>query len=212
MRAATPDKIAQSPALVQIEAADQALLRSLARAAEDAARRSGDWLVCRPGCTQCCLGPFAITQLDAARLRTGLEALAAVDPERARSVRERAQTYVSALRGSYPGNPVTGELTDETSLPDSMDDAPCPALNPGSGCCELYEARPVTCRTFGPASRMEDGSYGACALCYDGATDDQIAACAVEFDGEGREQALLSKLAESGVRGLTIVAYALAQP
>ncbi len=70
---------------------DTKLVKILDTALADTARRSGDWLVCKPGCTQCCVGVFAIHQLDAARLEQGLQELSASDPERARSVRERAQ-------------------------------------------------------------------------------------------------------------------------
>jgi len=48
---------------------DDALIQIVDAALAEAARRSGPWLLCRPGCAQCCLGEFPITQLDAARLR-----------------------------------------------------------------------------------------------------------------------------------------------
>ncbi len=59
---------------------DVQLVQILDSALADTARRSGDWLVCKPGCTQCCVGVFAIHQLDAARLQQGLQALAISDP------------------------------------------------------------------------------------------------------------------------------------
>jgi hypothetical protein len=43
------------------DSADRGLVQIVDSAMAEAARRSGDWLVCRPGCTQCCIGPFAIT-------------------------------------------------------------------------------------------------------------------------------------------------------
>ena len=66
---------------------DDILIRIVDAAFAEAARRSGSWLLCRPGCTQCCLGEFPITQLDAARLRRGLAELETRDPERAARVR-----------------------------------------------------------------------------------------------------------------------------
>jgi len=48
----------------------------------ESARRSGARLACRPGRTRCCIKPFAITQLDAHRLREGLRVLATVEPDR----------------------------------------------------------------------------------------------------------------------------------
>jgi Fe-S-cluster containining protein len=198
--------------LIQIESGDQRLLSQIAAAMAEAARRSGEWVVCRPGCIQCCIGPFAITALDALRLRRGLSVLDAVDPDRAARVRARAAEYVAAIATEYPGDPVTGELWDEDALPPSMDDLPCPALDADSGLCDLYEARPVTCRSFGPATRMGEDAVAACELCYTGATEEQIAGCAVHIDPEGLEGALIDALGGAGMRGMTVVAWALTQP
>ena len=196
--------------LVQIETGDRRLLDGISETLAEAARRSGEWLVCRPGCTQCCMGPFAITQLDALRLRAGLSALQAADPVRAAAVRACAAEYAVAMAPLYPGDPATGELWDEDRFPDSMDDVPCPALDPVTGYCDLYAARPVTCRAFGPVTRIGEGTFAACELCYTGATEEQMAACAVDIDPEGLEDRLLAALEAEDVRGKTIVAYALA--
>src|ERR1700722_10097182 len=69
-------------------AGDQALIQIVDSALADSTRRSGKWLVCRPGCSQCCVGVFAINQLDALRLRNGLAELELLAPERATRVRE----------------------------------------------------------------------------------------------------------------------------
>ena len=69
---------------------DREFIQIVDAALAEAVQKSGAWLVCRPGCCECCLGPFAITQLDAARLRTGLQELATKDPARAARVRQRA--------------------------------------------------------------------------------------------------------------------------
>ncbi len=191
--------------LVQIEVADRRLLANIDEVLAETVRRSGEWLVCKPGCTQCCAGPFPVTQLDALRLRRGLEAL---DAERAERLRQRAAAYVAAIAPEYPGDPATGELFDEEALPASMDDIPCPALDPETGLCDLYETRPVTCRTFGPATRVSEAGFGACELCYAGATDEEMARCAVEIDPDGIEAEILET---HGLGGMTIVAYALAQ-
>jgi Fe-S-cluster containining protein len=188
--------------LVQIEAGERRLLAHIADTMTEAARRSGDWLVCRPGCTECCMGPFAITQLDALRLRRGLCDLEASDAERASRVRGRARAYVDAIAAA-------GAPADEDGLPQSMDDFACPALDPETGCCDLYSARPITCRTFGPATRTGDGAFAACELCYAGATDEQIAECAVDVDPEGLESELLAALGSAEASAMPIVAYAL---
>src|SRR5215467_6956885 len=84
---------------------DQKLIQIVDAALADATRGSGEWLVCRPGCTQCCIGVFAINQLDALRLRRGLEQLKKRDPERAAAVVQRARESWSRLRAGVPRKP-----------------------------------------------------------------------------------------------------------
>jgi Fe-S-cluster containining protein len=190
--------------LVQIESADRQLLAGIAGSMDDAVRRSGHWIACRVGCTQCCIGAFGISQLDALRLRQGMAALQAADPARAAAVRERAAVYVREIAPVYPG-----ELFDEDNLPPSLEDLPCPALDPDTGACDVYPARPITCRSFGPATRIGDNRLAACELCYEGATDEEMEACAVEVDPEGLEARLVEALETAGFQGTTIIAYAL---
>ena len=48
-------------------------------------------------------------------------------------------------------------------------------------------------------------------MCFEGASEAEIAACEVEVDGDGLESALLEELEKTtGARGQTIVAFALA--
>jgi Fe-S-cluster containining protein len=180
---------------------DRELLQIVDAAMAEAARRSGAWLVCRPGCYSCCLGLFPISRLDAVRLQQGLTELAASDPARATRVRQRAQTAASQFAGaSVPA------LLDS----DLYDDAPCPALDPDAGTCDLYASRPITCRTFGPPVRCGSESVGVCELCFEGATDEEIAACEVEVDPDGFEFELVQRIEEmTGESGNTIVAFAL---
>ena len=80
-------------------------------------------------------------------------------------------------------------------------------LDPESGLCDLYDARPMTCRTFGPPVRSEDG-LGVCELCFQGATDEQIVACEMVVDPEDLEAKMVEKVEKTrGPRGSTIVAY-----
>ena len=195
--------------------ADQALLQIIDSAHAEAARQSGDWLACRPGCSSCCIGVFPISRLDVVRLRGGLEELKLSDPARAMRVAARAEEAVERLRGEFPGDAATGLLgegvADEARFEDFANDEPCPALDPETQTCDLYAARPMTCRAFGPAVLGADGSVGACELCYHGASDEQIAACAVEMDPDDTESVLAETLeAEAGIRGMTIVAWCLA--
>ena len=196
-------------------AGDRRLIQIVDAALDDTARKSGDWLVCRPGCTQCCVGVFAINQLDALRLQRGLAELANRAPERAADVKSRARDAVVRLAHEFPGDPVSGILEEgdeaEERFGNFANEEPCPALDPASGNCELYESRPMTCRVFGPPVKSE-GGLGVCELCYHGASEAEIAACEMKPDPDNLEDVLLKKLEEStGVRGNTIIAYSLAR-
>ena len=184
--------------LVQIETDDRRLLDRIDASLGESVRRSGEWVVCRAGCTQCCLGPFAITALDALRLRRGLEGLASKDEARAERLGARVADYTSLLASLGGTDPLAHE---------ELENLPCPVLDPATGLCDLYDARPITCRTFGPVTRTADGNLAACELCYEGATDVEMAQCVVEVDPDGLEEKLLHALGEDG---MTIVARALA--
>jgi Fe-S-cluster containining protein len=193
---------------------DHKLIQIVDAALADAARRSGKWLVCRPGCTPCCIGVFSINQLDALRLQRGLADLDRQAPARAADIRARARDAVARLAKDFPGDSVTGILCEddeaERRFAEFANDEPCPALDPATGNCELYEARPMTCRVFGPPVQSE-GGLGVCVLCYHGASDAEIAACEMKPDPDDLESALLRKLEKSGkARGRTIIAYCLA--
>jgi Fe-S-cluster containining protein len=104
-------------------------------------------------------------------------------------------------------------LLDESAAQpwnDFANDEPCPALDPEAGTCDLYEARPMICRTFGPPVRSE-GELGVCELCFVGATDEEVSASEMHAAGNHLEAALLNELeSTTGARGETIVAFALA--
>jgi Fe-S-cluster containining protein len=127
--------------------------------------KSGGWLACRPGCCECCMGPFPISEADAVRLRDGLRELESRDSARAGRILGRARGWAE------------------------RDDEPCPVLDPDTGTCDLYASRPLTCRTFGPPVRCASGGLAICELCFDGATEEEIAACVVELDPRVLENA-----------------------
>jgi Fe-S-cluster containining protein len=178
---------------------DRDLVQIVDAAMAEAVRKSGSWIACKPGCAECCIGPFPITMLDAERLREGLATLAQTDPGRATRVHRRVAESV-ALLPEFPGNDDAVEEWIE-SLPE---EEPCPVLDPETGTCDLYAARPITCRIFGPAVRAGGDAVGVCDLCYHGATEEQIAACQVEVDPGDLEGMLLA-----GDTRKTIVALAL---
>jgi Fe-S-cluster containining protein len=179
----------------------------------DAARRAGDYLVCRIGCTQCCHGAFAINALDAARLHIGMKALRASDPVLAEEVECRARAWIDEHGQDFPGDLETGALGTSDAERDRFenfaDDAACPALDPATGRCDVYAWRPMTCRVFGPPVRAagDDGSEGLghCELCFIGATPEQVAACEMPVPSELESELL----GESGANAETVVAFAL---
>jgi Fe-S-cluster containining protein len=201
----------RDPQLVQIR--DAKLVQSIDAALADAARRAGDLLACRIGCTQCCYGAFAINALDAARLRLGMAALRDEDPALATAIEIRVRAWLAEHGAEFPGDRETGALgtsvADQARFEDFANDAACPALDPVTGRCDVYQWRPMTCRVFGPPVRAagENGAEGLghCELCFIGATPEQVAACEMPVPHE-LEAELLDEI---GSKAETVVAFAL---
>jgi Fe-S-cluster containining protein len=194
---------------------DRELIQIVDAALADATRVAGDWLVCRPGCTQCCVGAFAINALDAARLRHGICELESTDLERANRVRVRASRYISRIAADFPGDAQTGILDDseeaKSRFESFAEDEVCPALDPDAGTCDLYSFRPMTCRVFGPPVRNDDGGLGVCELCFHGASLEQIAACEMVPDPHRLEDEIVAAMPSLEGERQTIVAFALVQ-
>jgi Fe-S-cluster containining protein len=193
---------------------DSKLVHIVDNALADAERRSGDWLICKPGCTPCCIGVFAIDQLDVLRLQEGLTYLEVDDAERATRVRQRALESIARIGAEFPGDLATGLLRDDDEaaarFEEFADFEPCPALDPERGTCDLYQWRPITCRVFGPPVRS-DGGLGVCELCYHEASPDEIETCEIHIaEANSLQLELITELEKSGIRGKTIVAFALA--
>jgi Fe-S-cluster containining protein len=175
-----------------------------------AARRAGPWLVCRLGCTQCCFGAFRINQLDALRLKAGMEELRNSDPGLATEIERRAQAWIADHGSTFPGDTRTGLLGESEADIERFEafanEAACPALDPETGRCDVYAWRPMTCRVFGPPVRMGEGDeLGHCELCFGGASEEEVQACEMEIPHE-----LETKLVgELGAGGETVVAFAL---
>jgi Fe-S-cluster containining protein len=195
---------------MQLPAGDSELVQIMDAALAEAAQRAGKWLACRPGCTQCCHGAFAIGALDAARLQTGMEALWTTEPPAAEAIEDRARAWIAEHGPGFPGDLATGLLgesdTERERFEDFANQAACPALDPATGLCGVYAWRPMTCRVFGPPVRMgEGGALGCCELCFVGADEEEIAACEMTLPYELEER--LQE--ETGQTGETLVAFAL---
>ncbi len=193
------------------------LIQIVDAALASAVLRSGEHLVCRPGCSQCCHGVFEITALDAERLREGFAALDDDDPAKAGRVRERVLGARSHLEPWFPGDPETGVLGDDDEAIELFEEFAhadaCPLLDPTSQTCDLYAARPILCRTFGPPMRNEgadeESAIAICELCFDGATGEEIAAAEMDASFRALEHRLEEEYAETHPEsGPTMVAFA----
>jgi Fe-S-cluster containining protein len=192
----------------------QTLIQIVDTAVADAYQRGGSHLVCKPGCSQCCIGVFPIAQEDAARLREGLVTLKKTDPEKAARIHERVAQSLTRLDPWFPGNLITGILNEDHEaailFEEFANDEPCPALDLDHGTCDLYEHRPILCRTFGPPMRTEENNLATCELCFIHATTEEIAAC--ELDPTIPAQEEISNEAFNrthNLHGQTLIAYAL---
>jgi Fe-S-cluster containining protein len=193
-----------------LPARNSELLQIMDASLADAAGRAGSWLACRLGCTQCCHGAFAINALDAERLRTGMDALRDGEPALAEEVARRARAWIEEHGSAFPGDMVSGVLgtspEDQKKFEEFANDAPCPALDPATGRCDVYTWRPMTCRVFGPPVRVGEGdALGCCELCFLGASEEEIARCEMTVPHELENEIV----AETGSVEETVVAFAL---
>jgi Fe-S-cluster containining protein len=191
---------------------DVQLVQIMDAALAEAAAKAGAWLACRPGCTQCCHGAFAINALDRERLKAGMQALHTADPSKAEAIEKRARVWIAEYGSEYPGDAATGVLgtseEEQERFGEFANEAACPALDPATGLCDVYAWRPMTCRVFGPPVRMGDGeALGCCELCFVGASEEEIAACEMPVPHEVEEQ-LVKAMGEAGE---TVVAFAVVE-
>jgi Fe-S-cluster containining protein len=190
------------------------LIQIVDTALASATARSGAHLVCKPGCSQCCIGVFPIAHEDAARLREGLALLEQTDPEKAARIHARVANSLTRLDPWFPGDLHTGILNEDCEaailFEEFANDEPCPVLDLDHGTCDLYEHRPVLCRTFGPPMRTAEDNLATCELCYIHATTEEIAACELDPTIPAQEEISNESFnAAHGLHGQTLVAYAL---
>ncbi|HEU4684605.1 MAG TPA: YkgJ family cysteine cluster protein [Nitrospira sp.] len=122
-------------------------------------------LPCRPGCSACCIGPFPITMLDAVTLQEGVAQLPAAKRD---AVVTRAAEQIMQMEAAYPLLRQTPYLdgwrdADIDRLVEQFRTMPCPALG-HEGRCELYEHRPLVCRSMGIPTEEGGTVQGACPV------------------------------------------------
>jgi Fe-S-cluster containining protein len=196
--------------------ADQ-LVQIVDTALASAVARSGPHLECRAGCSQCCYGVFEITGMDAARLREGL---ALATPETRARIQERIAAARVRLTPFFPGDAATGVLSQDANAIELFEEwahaDPCPILDPETQTCDLYEHRPILCRTFGPPIRNdhEDAEAGLaiCELCFTNASEEEILAAEMDSSFRTLEEALEEAHRVAHPEGgPTIIAFAFVQ-
>jgi len=97
---------------------------------------------------------------------------------------------------------------EQARFEEFANEAACPALDPATGLCDVYEWRPMTCRVFGPPVRMAEGDQlGCCELCFLGASEEEIAGCEMPVPIDLEERLV----GETGDKTETIVAYVLSK-
>jgi len=187
-------------------------------AVADAYRRGGHHLVCHPGCSQCCIGVFPIAHEDAHRLREGLATLERTDPQKAARVHKRVADSLTRLDPWFPGDLTTGILNEDHEaailFEEFANDEPCPVLDLDHGTCDLYDSRPILCRTFGPPMRTagddREVNLATCELCFIHATTEEIAAGELDPTLPAQEEASNQAFDTThNLHGQTLIAYAL---
>ena len=118
----------------------------------------------------------------------------------------------------FPGDRTTGILNEDHEaailFEEFANDEPCPVLDPDHGTCDLYESRPILCRTFGPPMRTagDNGeiNLATCELCFIHATTEEIAACELDPTLPDQEEASNEAFNRThNLHGQTLIAYAL---
>lgn len=106
------------------------------------------WLRCRAGCDGCCRSRRTAWAVEIDALRRHLATL------------PRARRAALAARRAEP-SVAAGER--------------CVFLD-DDGRCAVYAARPLICRTHGPALRLPDGALAWCGLNFEGLSDEAVRA------------------------------------
>jgi Fe-S-cluster containining protein len=143
------------------------------------------------------------------------------DPEKFLRIRTRVAESLTRLDPWFPGDLTTGILNEDHEaailFEEFANDEPCPVLDLTTGTCDLYEHRPILCRTFGPPMRSEgdngEVNLATCELCFIHATTEEITACELDPTVPAQEEASNEAFNTAHNRhGQTLIAYALRSP
>jgi Fe-S-cluster containining protein len=124
-------------------------------------------LQCGRGCSLCCYGLFEIGSGDVPVIAEGL---AKLQPARRRKIIRKAQEIIDA--NDHP-NLRECDPIDKESFFDRTASVACPNLS-DSGECQIYDSRPLVCRTFGlPLRNAEEYIGDVCELNFTEASEAQ---------------------------------------
>ena len=124
-------------------------------------------LQCGKGCSLCCYGLFEIGSGDVPVIAEGL---ARLHPARRAKIVRRAQEIIDS--SSHP-NLRECSPEEKEAFFDRTASVACPALS-DAGECQIYESRPLVCRTFGLPLRQGPQYIGdVCELNFNAASDEE---------------------------------------
>jgi len=135
-------------------------------------------LQCGRGCSLCCHGLFEIGSADLSLLTDGL---ASLNPSRRKAIIRKAQAIIETS-----AHPDLRECSSEekAAFYARTSSVACPALTE-SGECQVYESRPLVCRTFGlPLRNGDEYLSEVCELNFTAATDDEKKAASWDLQQE----------------------------
>jgi Fe-S-cluster containining protein len=135
-------------------------------------------LQCGRGCSLCCYGLFEIGSGDVPVIAEGL---AKLHPMRRKKIIRKAIAIIAESR--HPDLRSCSPV-DKEKFFNRTASVPCPALSE-NGECEIYESRPLVCRTFGLPLRDRARYIGdVCELNFDGAPHEQKMSAAWDLQWE----------------------------
>lgn len=137
----------------------RALVTKVAAFTEATSARRKDDITCSAGCASCCHAWLTVSHVEADELR---DALVKLSPTRRELVRNRGHAELARERGGQ--QPARCAMLDE------------------SGRCDVYEGRPLVCRTQGHALRYPAGVIPVDAISRKTANGD-VTWCPLNYHG-----------------------------
>ena len=135
-------------------------------------------LQCGQGCSLCCYGLFEVGSGDVPVIADGL---ASLHPARRAMIVRRARALLEST--AHPDLRESSAEEKEAFF-DRTASVPCPALS-DQGVCQIYESRPLVCRTFGlPLRNGPEYLPEVCELNFVDATAAQMQAASWDLQNE----------------------------